>query len=114
MTIDKKTIIIIVLCVALAIVSWVDFVPTAAMYDDTLIKVQLKKLDSANAVLRNEIEEEHKKNALYVGKIDSLSKLEPIIITKYVDRYKKIDSASATTISNEFSVIFANAGIRQK
>jgi hypothetical protein len=91
---------------------WIAFKPTPPPYDTSFIEAQIKKLDSANTQLGKEILEERKKSALYEGKIDSLNKLEPIIIKKYVDKYKEIDGASANTISNEFSIIFANAGLR--
>jgi hypothetical protein len=114
MTIDKKIIAIIVLSILVLVFGWIAFKPSPPPYDMALIHSQIKALDSANVQLGKEIQEERKKSALYEFKIDSLSKLEPIIITKYVDRYKKIDNASAIAISNEFSTIFANAGIGQK
>jgi len=114
MTIDKKIIAIIVLSILVLVFGWIAFKPTPLPYDASLIEAQVKRLDSANTQLSKEIQAERTKNALYEGKIDSLNKLEPKIITKYDTIYKKINNASANTISNEFSIIFANAGIGQK
>lgn len=114
MTIDKKTIAIIVLAILVLVFGWIAFKPSPPPYDTKLIESEIKKRDSANAQLNKEILAERTKNALFEGKIDSLSKLEPIIITKYVDKYKEIDKASANTISNEFSAMFTNAGVGQK
>lgn len=106
MTIDKKIIAIIVLSILVLVFGWIAFKPAPKPTDTKFIEEQIKKLDSANAQLGKEIQLERTKNAFFQGQIDSLSKLEPIIITKYVTKYHSIDKLPSGGLINEFDSIF--------
>ena len=103
---------IIILSIALAIVSYIAFKPHPPAYDPSFIERRVHVLDSTNAQLTKDIALEQGKSSKFQAKIDSLQtlKVKPVII--YVDKTKKIDSASAGTVINELSHIFANNNIK--
>lgn len=112
MTIDKKTIIIIVLCILVVILGWVAFKPKPNPYNDALLKHELDRLKTANDSLLKAINTRDGKINGFTAKIDSLQNLKPIIQTIYVTKYKEIDNSSAGAIANEFTNVFTNAGIK--
>jgi hypothetical protein len=80
---------------------------------DNDIAILRKKIDSValeNNKLDSAILVEKNKAVKYQSAIDSLETLEPKIITKYVNKYKEIDSASVGVIIADFDSIFAANG----
>ena len=63
----------------------------------------MKKNDSLDKLILFQKSEGEKLKS----RIDSFEGLKPKIITKYVNKYKEIDSASAGTIVNHFDSIFS-------
>ncbi len=112
MKFDKKDIIIFVLCIALAILSYIAFGGKEIIYDDKFTKEQLKKLEESNKKLWSEVSELELSADKKQKRIDSLESLKPKIVIQYEKRYKEIDNASAISIVNEFKGIFAKDSIR--
>ena len=110
--IDKKTLAIIILSIALLIVGYIAFKPSPVPYDKELIEKQIKELQAKNDALLNGIVLKEKENAHRQETIDSLQSLKPKIQTKYVYVYKEIDNANVGTIVNEFECVFAKGGIK--
>ena len=84
-----------------------------SVVSDTTIDILQKKIDSVNAEnlkLDSAIFAQKDKAQKYQSEIDSLKGLEPKIITKYVNKYKEIDSASVGVIIADFDSIFAANG----
>lgn len=111
MNIDKKTITIIILSIALAIVSYIAFGKDSPEIDNTLIENQLKAYKQENDSLIADASK-HLKNAIkYEAKIDSLEKLKPQIKLEYEKRYTQIDNANINSVVNDFKGIFADNNI---
>ena len=111
MNIDKKIIVIIVLSIALAIVSYIAFGKDSPEIDNTLIENQLKAYKQENDSLIADANK-HKKNTIkYEAKIDSLEKLKPKIQYEYEKRYSQIDNANINSVVNDFKGIFADNNI---
>jgi hypothetical protein len=112
MKLDKKDIIIFVLCIAVGVLSYVSFGGKETVYDDKFTKEELKRLEEKNKQLWSEV------GVLEAGadkkqkRIDSLESLKPTIVIQYEKRYKQIDNASAISVVNQFKDIFAKDSIR--
>jgi len=90
------------------------FVNQSVVSNDTIQNLQ-KKIDSVeaeNLKLDSAIFLQKNKSQKYQHTIDSLESLEPKIITKYVNKYKEIDSASVGVIVANFDSIFAANGYK--
>jgi hypothetical protein len=111
MNIDKKTIAIIVLSIALAVVSWIAYKPQP-VYDNSLIEGQLQELKDKNKLMGSYILYVEKTAFLKQQKIDSLESLKPKIEIVYVNKFKEIDNASANVIASEFKGIFAKSNVK--
>ena len=110
MNIDKKTIAIIVLSIALAVVSWIAYKqPT---YDNSLIEEQIQELQEKNKIMGSYILYVEKTAFLKQQKIDSLESLKPKIEIQYVNKIKEIDNASANVVASEFEGIFAKSNVK--
>ena len=103
---------VVILAVALAITSYIAFRAHPEPENASFIKRRNFVLDSLNLQLTKTLEIELVKSHRFQARIDSLQKLKikPVII--YVDKTKKIDSASAGYVLNDFSRIFADNGIK--
>lgn len=102
---------IIILSILVVILGYIAFQPNPNPYNEELAKHELERLKQENSTLVKTIAGRDVKIIGFNTKIDSLESLKPIIKTIYVTKYKEIDNASATAISNEFNNIFTNAGI---
>ena len=109
---DKKNIIIICLCVALAVVSWIAFQPTPVPYDKELIDAEMRRLNGENDSLTKHIAKQNDLNLKDKKTIDSLQHLKPKIIVQYDTIYQKIDRINANGLVNQFGSIFSNANIK--
>jgi len=90
------------------------FVNQSVVSNDTIQNLQ-KKIDSIeaeNLKLDSAIFAQKDKAQKYQSEIDSLKGLEAKIITKYVNKYKEIDSASVGVIVANFDSIFAANGYK--
>lgn len=111
MNIDKKIIVIIILSIALAIVSYIAFGKDEPVFDNTLVENQLKAYKQENDSLIADANKHREKETKFEAKIDSLENLKPIIITEYEKRYTKIDNANINSVVNDFKGIFADNNI---
>jgi len=103
---------IIILSGALLVVSYIAFKKETPTIDTSFIERRVHVLDSTNTQLTKDIAAEQGKGIKFQAKIDSLQtlKVKPVII--YVDKTKKIDSASAGAVINDLSHIFADNNIK--
>jgi uncharacterized protein YpmB len=111
---DKKVmgIIILILAVALAIVSYIAFKTPQAPFDKEVYEKQIDALrqqynDLVIANSRIEAVKAKRENT-----IDSLESLKPKIIIRYEKKDAKIDKAPVVDVVNEFDSIFASRNIR--
>lgn len=111
MNIDKKTITIIILSIALAIVSYIAFGKDAPVFDNTLVESQLKSLKQENDSLLTDAKMHQQKETKFEAKIDSLENLKPQIKYEYEKKYTQIDNANINGVVNDFKGIFADNNI---
>jgi hypothetical protein len=113
MILGKKDIIIIILCIALAVVGYIAYTPPKPIDSyEKFFQAEVKRLNELNQKAFLIIEERDKKIGIFTGKIDSLQNLKPKIHIEYVSKYKEIDDANANSVANDFKRIFANANIK--
>jgi len=112
MIIDKKTIIIIVLVILVAILSYIAFKPPIEVIGDNILKAEKERLEVENKALLNQILTNDNTISKLKNEITDLENQKPKIKTVYVTIYKKIDTLNCTGVANEFKTIFANAGIK--
>lgn len=105
---DKKTIIIIILSLAFAVVSWIAFKTEPVSQENDFIEAQINALQDENNRLHVQIMDLRVKSARSAELIDSLQSLKPKIVIKYEDKFKYIDGASANSIAVQFAVIFSD------
>lgn len=82
---------------------------------DNSVEILNHKIDSImveNSKLDSAIYSERKKSLKFETYIDSLEHLKPKIVTKYVNKYKEIDSASVAVVVSQFDSIFAKNSIK--
>ena len=103
---DPKNIVILILVIALAVVSWIAFKKEPSKYDESHIQAEIDTLNSENTRLLLKIAEERSKVAVFLGKIDSLQALKPKVITIYENNTKRIDDAGSAALVAEFKSIF--------
>jgi len=112
MKIDSKHIIIFILCVVIAVVSYVAYNPK---HDDSFEKYlgsQIKYLqDDKDTLLKLNVLQQNKINN-YIIKIDSFEKLKPAIIKKYDKKYKDIDNFNSLLVTDEYNRIFSKNNIK--
>lgn len=111
MNIDKKTIVIIILSIALAIVSYIAFGKDEPVFDNTLVENQLKALKQENDSLMADANKHIEKETKFEAKIDSLENLKPQIQYIYEKKYAQIDNANINSVVNDFKGIFADNNI---
>lgn len=111
MKLDTKTIVIIILSIALAIVSYIAFKGNYPEIDTTLMKSQLDALKQENDSLIKDSEHHKAKGIKFEAKIDSLEHLKPKIQYEYEKKYTQIDNANINGVVNDFKGIFADNNI---
>jgi len=113
MTIDKKTIAIIILSILALIFGWIAFKPAPENpYNEALSKHELHRLDSMNVVLLKDAMNREAVVQYLTKKNDSLESLKPKIQIIYVNKSKQIDSASSHAILGDFNRIFSANNIK--
>lgn len=112
MTIDKKTIAIIVLVIIVAILSYIAYKPPIEVIGDNVLKTEIERLNKENSALTSQILANDTVIAKLSTKITELENKKPKIKTVYVSIYKKIDTLTCTGIAKEFNRVFANAGVK--
>jgi hypothetical protein len=112
MIIDKKTILIIVLVILVAILSYIAFKPPINIIGVDILKAEKERLEAENKVLLNQILTNDSTILKLNTKKTDLENQKPKIKIQYVTIYKEIDSLNYTGVSDEFKTIFANAGIK--
>lgn len=119
MTIDKKTIAIIVLSILVLVFGWIAFKPSPKNLNEELINAEVERLNKENTELANQnasllvgIKNRDIKIATSERLSDSLNSLIPKIKQYYDKKYKNIDNASAISIANDFTNVFTNAGVK--
>lgn len=73
---------------------------------------QIDSLIITNSKLDSAIYSERKKILKFETYIDSLEHLKPKIVTKYVNKFKEIDSASVSDVIFQFDSIFTKNAIK--
>ena len=111
---DKKTLIIIILSIALCVVGYIAFKPTPISREDKIIDEQLKELADKNNGLVNDIARITKEKARIELKNDSLEKSKSKIKIEYVYKYKEIDNANVPSVVNDFQGVFTDNGVKWK
>ncbi len=111
---DKKImgVVILVLAVALAIVSYIAFKSPAPAFDKEVYERQLKELRLQNLSLAQDISKVESDKAKRESKIDSLESLKPKIIIRYEKKDIQIYHAATAVIVNEFDSVFTSNNIR--
>lgn len=111
MIFDKKTIIIIALCISLLIVGYIAYKPKQINIYESVMKAEIQRLTKLNQKTIQLISERDLKINKFAIQIDSLEHLKPKIHIQYVSKYKEINDANANSVADEFKRIFANANI---
>jgi hypothetical protein len=106
--VDKKTVIIVILFLALCVVSWIAFKTEPISQENPFIEAQITTLQNENTRLFIEVSELRQKSSRSSSLIDSLESLKPKIVIQYEDKFKYIDGASSSAVAKEFADIFAN------
>lgn len=112
MKFDKKDIVILILCIAVGVLSYISFGGKETLYDDKFTKEELKRLEEKNKQLWSEVSILEASSDKKQKTIDSLETLKPTIVIQYEKRYKQIDNASAISVVDQFKDIFARDSIR--
>lgn len=105
MEIERTDIIIIALVGLLLFVFFKK--PAETLLVDPPSQEKIDSLLQVNALLMDSIRVKNIEILYDKRRADSLEDLEPIIIRKYVDRYKNIEYLSAHELSAQFDSVFA-------
>lgn len=109
---DPKTIIIIVLAIACAVLAYIAFKPGPAPMDQTLINKLKDSLKTQDLAYKAIIETEANKSKSYIRRYDSLSQLPPKIKIKYEQIDKKIDNAHSSGIISGLDSLWSNHNVK--
>jgi cytochrome c-type biogenesis protein CcmH/NrfG len=111
---DKKImgVIILVLAIALAVVSYIAFKTPQAPFDKEVYEKQIEELKQKNNTLMLDIARIESIKARRESEIDSLQSLKPKIIIRYETKKTAIERAPVVIIVNEFDSIFTSHNIR--
>lgn len=112
MNIDKKTIAIIILSIALAIVSYIAFKQDSPEVDNTLVENQLKALKQENDSLLTDAKMHQQKETKFEAKIDSLEHLKPQIEYVSEKKQKQIDASNVSGVISDFNNVFTNSNVK--
>jgi chromosome segregation ATPase len=112
MKLDTKTIVIIILSIALAIVSYIAFKGNSPEIDTTSIKSQLDALKQENDSLISDSEHHRAREIKFEAKIDSLEHLKPKIEYVSEKKQKQIDASNVSGVVSDFNSVFTNSNIK--
>ena len=113
MILDKKVIVIVVLCFALCVVSYIALKPsTRYVVDEKILNSKLDSIQRKNDSLTIDWKKEVLNKQIFLNKIDSLQNIKPVKTKQYETKELEISNDNIDSLANDFQRVFARNKVK--